>query len=63
MNEQIKISLVAFNFVVMLYMLYRIFTREETWTFLAFLGAAGIAIVLGAIVGGIAYFVSSKMNS
>jgi hypothetical protein len=63
MNEQVKISLVAFNFVVMLYMLYRIFTREETWTFLAFMGAAGIAIVLGAIVGAVAYFAASKMSS
>ena len=63
MNEQVKISLVAFNFVVMIYMFYRIFTREGTWTFLGVLGAAGIAIVLGAIVGAIAYFAASKMNS
>ncbi len=62
MNDQIKISLVAFNFVVMLYMLYRFFTREETWTFGAVLGAFGIAILLGAVVGAIAYFASSKMG-
>jgi hypothetical protein len=62
MNDQVKISLVAFNFAVMIYMLYRIFTREAPWSGGAVVGAAAIALLIGAVVGGIAYVVSLKMN-
>ena len=63
MNEQVKISLVAFNFAVMLYMLFRIIQYMvvgATWTLGWFFLHVLFAVILGAVVGGITYFVSSK---
>ena len=63
MNEQVKISLVAFNFAVMMYMLFQIIrymVNGSTWTLGWFFLHVLIAVILGAIVGGITYFVSSR---
>ncbi len=63
MNEQVKVSLVAFNFAVMVWMLFQIIRYMvigATWTLGWFFLHVLFAIILGAIVGGVTYFVSSR---
>jgi len=60
MNDQVKLSVAVFCFVVMLYMMWRNFAGAEAWNFGRFFGAAGIAILIGGVVGGVAYFIASK---
>jgi|GEM_PF-2360312 len=58
-KQRVMIALVAFNLTVMIYALYTVLSRSDPWSFGAFLGTAAIAIILGLVVGAIAFFVSA----
>ena len=60
MNDQVKVSVAVFCFVVMIYMLWRNFVGSATWSIGGFFGAAGIAILIGGVAGGVTYFIASK---
>ncbi len=66
MDEQTKqrfmVAVVAFNLTVMIYALYAVLSRSDPWSVGAFLGTAVIAIVLGVVVGVIAFFVSTLFS-
>ena len=62
MNDQVKVSVAVFCFVVMIYMMWRNFAGSPTWSIGGFFGAAGIAILIGGIAGGVAYVIATKMN-
>jgi hypothetical protein len=68
-KQSLMISLVGFNITVVVYMIYRVLTREEAWVgpddpwyCPAILGAFAVAAVLGLIVGAIVFAVITKLN-
>jgi FtsH-binding integral membrane protein len=58
-RQRVMIALVAFNLTVMIYASYTALSRSDPWSFGAFLGTAAIAIILGLVVGAVAFFVSA----
>ena len=61
-KQRVMIAVVAFNLTVMIYALYTVLSRFAPWSFGAFLATAAIAIVLGLVVGAIAFFVSTLFS-
>jgi hypothetical protein len=68
-KQSLMISFIGFNITVVVYMLYRVITREELWWTPddpwycpAVLGAVAVAAVLGLIVGAIVFAIVTKLN-
>jgi hypothetical protein len=66
MSDEIKqaflASIIGFNITVIVYILYRVLTREDPWFWPTALGAGAVAIGFGLVVAIIVFLVAYKLN-